>query len=164
MEGGQDGEGIEERLEQRQKQEKCLVTGEKCIYFPKEGGRAERGTARDSINEPHGCPPAWPRYKAQVPASPAHHCRLLPRGSSATGMRTSIWRHHADRGVVRSGLKNLGDSKAALQHLRSKAETDRSKRWCGWEVPTGGGFSLALHPALTLRLSHTLQVLHTHWG
>ena len=42
---------------------------------------------------------------------------------------------------MRSGLKNLGDSKAALEHLRGKAETDRSK---------GGGVHVVLRTAAAI--------------
>lgn len=99
-----------------------------------------------------------------VRASGASHDCLLPRGGpSATGMRTSTLTTPCGQGVLRSGLKKLGDSKAALGALRSKAETDRSKKVvCAWYRYRDAGWvkcqravacPLHLHPALALRLS-----------
>lgn len=69
----QEGEGPRTR--------KTPCHGREVHLFPKrlggtrEGGRAEESTVGDSLNEPHGCPPAHP--PAQV--HDRHDC-LLPRG------------------------------------------------------------------------------------
>lgn len=88
-------------------------------------GREGRGTVKRFIQSMS----LTAAHLTQVPASQAMTACCLG-AQVPQECQTSIFDDTIRTGVVRSGLKKLGDSKAALQHLRSEAETHRSKG--GW--------------------------------